>query len=347
MKIINILIVSALILSSNLRAQNEITPLEELTSLLEIPINDAIIVMEGYIEPLGKSIGLGLNSGWYNTGKPHRFPGFDINFGVSIMTFPDIAKTFSAELSSGKTEELSTIIGPEASDTISYSLLGLSQYNILAPPGINIKHLGIPYLQGSIGLIYDTEILFRYFPPITYNNMTANYWGIGIKHDIKQHIPVLQAINQSYRLPFDLSILTAYSHFKSSYENNEDGFVDFDIQAFNCNIILSKKFSVLTTYAGFGYQHSIANLLFGGMWDYRDQDLSIITQENPINLSIGGVNGLKANIGARIKLLLFTIHADYTFAEYNMFTVGVGLNSDLGSKIIGGGIEKATKKNRD
>ena len=69
-------------------------------------------------------------------------------------------------------------------------------------------------------------------------------------------------------------------------------------------------------------------------------------QEDPLNLSLGGVDGFKTNIGARIKFLLFTLHADYTVAEYNMFTIGIGLNSDIGSRIIGGSIEKATKKDK-
>ena len=61
---------------------------------------------------------------------------------------------------------------------------------------------------------------------------------------------------------------------------------------------------------------------------------------DPFNFSFGGVNGFKATMGARIKLLLFTIHVDWTKAEYDMFTIGIGLNSDIGSKLIGGTIDK-------
>ena len=43
----------------------------------------------------------------------------------------------------------------------------------------------------------------------------------------------------------------------------------------------------------------------------------------------------------KIKLLLFTLHVDWTMAEYNMFTMGIGLNSDIGSKLVGGTIEKS------
>ena len=65
---------------------------------------------------------------------------------------------------------------------------------------------------------------------------------------------------------------------------------------------------------------------------------------NPFNFSFGGVSGLKATVGARVKLLLFTIHVDWTKAQYDVFTIGFGLNSDIGSKLVGGGIEKIITK---
>ena len=76
-------------------------------------------------------------------------------------------------------------------------------------------------------------------------------------------------------------------------------------------------------------------------WDQNENQIiqglnsSVI---NPINLSLGNINGFKASIGARLKLLLFTMHIEWTKSEYNIFTIGFGLNSDLGSKLIGGSL---------
>ena len=39
-----------------------------------------------------------------------------------------------------------------------------------------------------------------------------------------------------------------------------------------------------------------------------------------------------------LKLLLFTFHIEWTKAEYDVFTIGIGLNSDIGSKLIGGSL---------
>lgn len=301
-------------------------------------LDDTKTAVESYIEPLGKSIGTGLNAGWYNTGKPHRFPGFDITFGGHIISLPSESKSFTTNLTSPEfSEEQPTINGGEGDWLIS---------------GGDWNTFYMPYFQGSVGLIHKTELLFRYMPPISYSNLNANYWGLGIKHDFKQYVPIIG------KLPFDVSFLAAYSSLKSNYEydwitpNDFSGDVnvpsrnlDFDVQAFNCNVILSKKLAFITAYAGAGYQHSTSNLTFNGDWVYNGASGPYMS-DSPLNLSLGGVNGFKTNIGARLKFLLFTVHADYTVAEYNIFTIGIGLNSDIGSRIIGGTIEKVTKKDK-
>ena len=38
------------------------------------------------MSPVGKWFGSGLNAGWYNTGKTHQFPGFDVTAGFHIIT---------------------------------------------------------------------------------------------------------------------------------------------------------------------------------------------------------------------------------------------------------------------
>jgi len=44
------------------------------------------------------------------------------------------------------------------------------------------------------------------------------------------------------------------------------------------------------------------------------------------NIDIKDFSGLRANIGLRIKLAVITIHADYTKAQYNVFSAGLGVS---------------------
>ena len=43
-------------------------------------------------------------------------------------------------------------------------------------------------------------------------------------------------------------------------------------------------------------------------------------------LKMKDFSGLRANIGIRIKLAVITIHADYTKANYNVVSTGLGVS---------------------
>ena len=311
-------------------------------------INDTEKLVEGYMSPVGKWFGSGLNAGWYNTAKPHQFPGFDVTAGFHVIT-PNTNSQFfnpSSELTNLSTYnngQLSTILGPSGETQILYTVPGTEindepLFNM--PGGLDWGNsLLMPYIQGSIGLIKKTEILFRYAPAVNLKKFKSGFWGFGLKHDIKQWIPGVKI------LPFDLSILSAYSKLNSQYDfTGPEQNLTFDIKAFNSNLILSKKIAFITPYLGIGYQYSKSSLALNGNYTVLDWDGEQVIEgeelniTDPIDFSFGGVNGLKATIGARIKLLLFTIHVDWTKANYDVFTIGFGLNSDIGSRIIGGSI---------
>jgi len=44
------------------------------------------------------------------------------------------------------------------------------------------------------------------------------------------------------------------------------------------------------------------------------------------NMDIKNFSGLRANIGFRIKMSVITFHADYTRAQYNVLTIGLGIS---------------------
>ena len=85
-------------------------------------LNDTETLIEGYMAPFGEWFGTGLNAGWYNTGKPHQFPGFDVTAGVHFIRPPESAMTFNPNLISLSPEnnDLSTILGSSNSTQILY-----------------------------------------------------------------------------------------------------------------------------------------------------------------------------------------------------------------------------------
>tara|TARA_B100000427_G_C15487200_1_gene585880 strand:- start:443 stop:1483 length:1041 start_codon:yes stop_codon:yes gene_type:complete len=345
MKKITQLMIISLFFYSTVKSQDII--MDYLIATSDELKNDTEKLIEGYFSPLGGWYGTGLNSGWYNTGKPHQFPGFDITFGIHFIKPPESAASFTPNVDNlfgssngAPISELPTFIGDGTNVPIFYQDPGGQLVELFqAPGGGNIRTDDVwpmPYLQGSIGLIKKTEILFRFTPKIDVEELTMRYWGIGIKHDIKQWVPGIS------ELPFDLSFVGGYSNLNSSLELDQDGQeLIFDVKAFNSNIVLSKKLSVFTPYLGVGYQYAKSFLDLKGDYVILDWNGNEIiegedfTVSDPFSFSFGGVNGFKATTGARLKLFLFTIHVEYTMAEYNTFTFGIGLNSDIGSKLIG------------
>ena len=78
---------------------------------------DGVKYLEAYISPWANAFGAGLNGGWYNTAKPHKFGGFDITLNTSVGIVPTSAETFDASkigLSSAITGAgiSSTVAGP-------------------------------------------------------------------------------------------------------------------------------------------------------------------------------------------------------------------------------------------
>ena len=142
--------------------------------------------------------------------------------------------------------------------------------------------------------------------------------------------------------------MAGYSSLKSDLNFVNPGQnLNFNVKAFNSNLVLSKKLAFFTPYIGVGYQYSKSTLALNGTYTIYDWDGEqilageSITVTDTFDFSFGGVNGFKATMGARLKLFLFTLHIDWTKAQYDIFTIGIGLNSDIGSKLIGGTIDKA------
>ena len=104
-------------------------PIENVQLLIGLdPLDDAKTVVESYIEPLGKSIGTGLNAGWYNTAKPHKPLGFDVTFTLNTVSIPNESINFDPSnipgnnfsgnetptiLGSGGLEEKESIVAPQ------------------------------------------------------------------------------------------------------------------------------------------------------------------------------------------------------------------------------------------
>jgi len=306
-------------------------------SFLEAGLADANKLLEAYMAPAFKGIGYGVNAGWYNTARPHKTLGFDLNITVNAAMVPTSGEFFTfnnadytnVKLSNGSSAQLPTLFGPNlgADDLPELRFLdnGEETIRISAPTGLGLDEVlpmnavPSPMIQLGIGLIKGTDLKIRYTPDISLGDEdegSVKLFGIGVMHDIKQYLPVVN------KLPFDLSMFFGYTNLKTSIAVDSDlnQFAEFETKGTVIQALISKKIALLTVYGGLGYAKSKTTFGLNGVYTTENSSYT-----DPINLAYEN-GGLKANIGLRIRLLFFNLFGEYSFQEYNTATVGIGFS---------------------
>jgi len=314
---------------------------DQIKELLKGSTNDINYLANTYATPALKAVGAGLNQGWYNTAKPHKLLGFDITVAPSLISIPENDLTFKVDNS--KLEKIALIDASGTAPTMAGYDKPKPQFafknpqtgvpdaatKFEGPGGLNLKdntsgYLPVPTVTAGIGLPKGFEVRFRYIPQTKLSGTftgQVDMIGFGLMHDIKQYIPVIS------QLPFDLSIFGGYTklNLEAGLDNSKpDNKAIFQSTATTVQAIISKKISVLTIYGSAGYNFATTSLAVKGSYDVGTT-LVPLTIKDPVNMSVSG-SGPRVTAGMRLKLLILTIHADYTLQDYSAITAGVGLS---------------------
>lgn len=321
---------------------------------------DGAKYLQEYITPFADAFGAGLNGGWYNTAKPHKLLGFDITTGISVGIVPTSAETFDVSkigLSSSLTGTgiASTVAGPDKSGPMmTYRSNGTTLVTFNTPPGTAWRYIPVPTAQVGIGLPFGTELKFRFIPKINIKDGNVSLWGVGLVHSILQYLP------GNKLLPFDVSLFGGYTKINgnvpvdlqpdpsiSAYTTPYDIATSFNnqnlkisVQALNISAIASLNLPVITFYGGIGYCKTKTAIDLTGNFPtpvlvtpagngapfVQYNNNGVKKGSDYPNMDIVNFSGLRANIGFRIKMSVITFHADYTRAQYNVITIGLGVS---------------------
>ncbi|RNI26192.1 hypothetical protein EFB08_15365 [Rufibacter latericius] len=324
---------------------------------------DANKLLRAYIEPASKAFGHSLNGGWFNSGKAMKLGRFDVRVFATAAFAPEEDRTFDlaklglssqVRYDNSKSTLTPTIFGddqegPELNLYITNPLTKQEERvaTINAPQGSGYHLLPVPMAQVSLGLIKETEVAVRYSPKVKYDDFEGQLWGVGLKHGLKQWIPVISMIPG-----FDITVFGGYTNLKSSYNGINVELADedqpyataqqksatyYDGQAVTLNtkaltgsLVVSKTLSVLTGYAGVRYSKVETDLNVEGKYPiaaYRTSPpyskyVEDITDPVLLNMKDNqwGVTG-----GLRLKLLVFSLYGEYTLAKYPTATAGIGI----------------------
>jgi hypothetical protein len=306
---------------------------------------------------MGNTIGAGMNSSWYNTAKPHKLLGFDVTFNTNFVMVPDVAKTYNFDEQDVTNLELTdtedkapTVFGdkknmPEAIYYLEDPNNNRVDIDTFAlPPGLDFSTVPIPDIRLGLGLVKGTEIDVRFMPE--YNiwgklEGKVNYYGFGLKHDLKQWIPGIKAIpilnlslqgaysKFSFTSEFSDPIYPDYANLSYDPEDYEDQGLEFDADAFTANMIASVDLPFIAFYASGGYNHAKTNMMFNGNYGFpaldENNNLYIDNIKDPIDIE-SKHNDWHGKIGMKFKLAVVHLHAGYTLAEYPVISTGVGIS---------------------
>jgi hypothetical protein len=319
---------------------------------------DGVKFIEAYIAPWANAFGAGLNGSWYNTAKPHKLGGFDITMGLNVGIVPSSAESFdisSLGLSSSITGSgtAPTIAGADADGPLmKYSQSGVTLASFNTPPGTTWKYIPVPTLQAGIGLPLGTELKVRFIPRFPIKEGDIMLWGVGLMHSIMQYIPGNEL------LPLDVSVFGGYTRLNGNVPIDlrpqvgiaqnyitinpatafNDQNVSMTVEALNVSAIASFNLPVISFYCGLGYSKTrtlvkltgnfptpkLAGPITSQYAEYNDSGVK--TDADFPEIDIQNFSGLRANIGFRIKLGVITFHTDYTRAQYNVLSAGLGVS---------------------
>jgi hypothetical protein len=350
------LALGSLLVTGNLIAQpKEVTKFFPAAAVTSGGTANVQYLVGGYIAPLAEDLGGLINSGWYSTAENHKRFGFDLSVNMSTIFIEDQSKFFQIDNTQltgigylgtvTGNQPMATAYGPESEvPTFTYNGLPNAPGGFNGPGGGNVSKdipigsMAIPTIQGGLGLFANTDLRFRFTPATTINGTEVKAWGVGVLHDIKQHIAGIK------ELPFSLSLLLAYSNMTVTtdlgglYETTagsgsyagQQGLGE--TTAFNAQVLISKQIPVLTFYGGLGYNSSTTTYSIKG--DYY-VDHAYLARSTPLLVSPVSLkdpykqeftaSGFRFTGGIRFKFGPIFLNTDYTFFRgEGLMSLGLG-----------------------
>jgi len=202
----------------------------------------------------------------------------------------------------------------------------------------------MPFINAGVYTL-GTHINFRILPKLHLADNQADVFSIGgsIQHNFKQFIKPLQdfPIEFSFLVGFQKTYLNYYLDIKpdeTRYEINlqENGPYDNQVLEINSTsipiqLIASKNYKGFDVYAGIGYNITNSNVALIGRYPvyYTDPSntMQILVEDfiDPFEYEQTH-NEIRVDIGLQYQIRIFKVFTNYTFAKYNAFNFGLGIN---------------------
>ncbi len=308
-----------------------------INEILAAGLDDAEKFTTDYLSPASEGIMYSISNGWYNTADAKPLAGFEISIIGNMAGFKNKDDKKAFELNTADYENLQFVDG-SSSKLVSSSLgdiegvrvfiedeNGLLREEFDLPTGLaseNINFVPSGFIQASVGLIKGTELKARFLPKINTDEFAMSMYGIGIQHEFTKHLPADKI------LPIAISGVIGYTHLDASYDftntsiiAGQDQKLEVDINTWVFQAVVSTKLPIINFYGGLGYLTGKSTTDVLGTYTVQSGPFQE-TYVDPFSIN-KDTSGVTANVGTKLKLGFFRLHADYTLAAFNTFSFGV------------------------
>jgi hypothetical protein len=316
--------------------------------------DNAEVLIDNYLKPMGFDISVLPNNGWYNTAKTHKKWGFDLSVSVNSIFVSNENKRYAFPSGLTGLSYLGTSESPSSDIPTAYGQESeFPQFNITSGANGGVSFRGpdgfdpestyfvdaqlIPTIQGGLGIFKNTDLRFRFTPQVTISSVKYGNWGVGLMHDIKQYITG-ESDNK-----FALSLFLGYTQVNGTVDlggiysgNGQEGKVV--ASGFTGQAVISKEIGILTLYGALGYDMGKTNIKINGTYtvdSYVDLDgiegvplNQSFTLNDPFEYDYDK-NGFRFTGGLRLALGPITLNGDFSFVgDKQVLTVGLGFLTD-------------------
>jgi hypothetical protein len=262
---------------------------------------------KGYLQPLADALGADFNTGiFHGASIPKMGVGVRLEFMVMGTIFGDDDRSFNAvtegDFSPVQYAEAPTIVGSEKAAIIG----GDGGTSYVFPGGFNIHSFALAVPQLRIGSVLGTEAIIRYFAIKVGDDDLGkiSLFGIGVKHDISQHL--------MGKLPVDVSAGFFWQKFNLGENKKGDHLISSS--AFSIGVQVSKRFAkFFEPYGGLTYD------TFSMDVSYEND-----SEDNPVDVDVhfDTASTMHLTLGFVVDLPILNLFAEYGVAKQSGFAFG-------------------------
>ncbi|BDD03080.1 DUF6588 family protein [Aureibacter tunicatorum] len=311
------------------------------------------VYLDNYGRSITEAIGTGLGGAWTSSAKAHNTGGFEVKFILNNVYIPKNERMFDFDSAqyvgltvNGKTSaSLPTITGNNpipGQDSITFYRQVQNRTDITIDPasgivgvphGIDLKGVNggnfyaMPLIQGSVGVLPNTDILFRFTPNIGNKAIRTISYGGGFKLSTSNWFGTGEGA-----LPVDIATVLAFSYGKvqmgieqsqnTKYE--DDPLLQVDSWTITAQLLASKEFSFIEVFALVGYDNYKSDLTMKGLYNYTLNGLEY-TEQDPV--SVGYNKGsVRGNVGFNINVSVVSFGFSYSLQAYQSMHFSLGIN---------------------